>query len=124
MEELRYRNIKVPRQLDLSLRRRIEGSIVSAYKACRSAVVFIFSIPGYLNTARKMSLAEWRQATSSTWATVKHEAKHYWVRALNPRFAAIHCTPCSLASISQIEDALDSTAVGHTAAGHPRTTAV
>ena len=80
VEELRYRNIKVPRQLDISWRRRIEGGVLSVYKACRSAVMFVISIPGYLNTARKMSLSEWRQACSSTWATIKHEGRHYWVR--------------------------------------------
>eukprot|EP00892_Ulva_mutabilis_P004804 jgi/Ulvmu1/2696/UM014_0152.1 len=79
VEELRYRNIKVPRQLDISWRRRIQGGILSVYNAIRACVVFVFNIPGYLNTARKMSLSEWRQASSSTWATVKHEAHHYWV---------------------------------------------
>lgn len=84
VEELRYRNIKVPRQLDISWRRRIEGGFVTMYKAGRACVVFVFSIPRYINSARRMSLAEWRQVLSSTWATIKHEAHHYWVRTFIP----------------------------------------
>lgn len=79
VEELRYRDIRVPRQLNISWRRRIEGALFGVYKACKATVMFFIRIPSYLNSARRMSVSEWRQALSSTWATVKHEAHHYWV---------------------------------------------
>jgi hypothetical protein len=80
VEELRYRNIKVPKQLDISWRRRIEGALGSVYGAGKATVNFVFSIPGMLSRAARMSPAEWRETLQGFWATVKHEAQHYWVR--------------------------------------------
>lgn len=85
----RYRNIRVPESLDISWTRRIHNLFLSLWKGTRSAVRAVLSVPGLLNRARKMSLAEWRETLAGWWVTIKHEAAHYWVRPAELRAAAL-----------------------------------
>ena len=83
VEEIRYRNIRIPDQLDISITRRIQVTVMGLVRgvvgAGKATVNFILSIPSRLVAASKMSLTEWKEAVSGMWSTVKHEAKHYWV---------------------------------------------
>ncbi len=40
---------------------------------------FLLSVPGRIAAWRAMPPEEWAKWKSDTWATVKHEAHHYWV---------------------------------------------
>jgi LETM1 and EF-hand domain-containing protein 1 len=42
---------------------------------------FLASLPGRINEWRAMSREDWAKWRSETWATIKHEAHHYWVSA-------------------------------------------
>ena len=83
MAELRYRNIPVPSQLDISIGRRIQNLVVSVYDAALAALRFIAGIPSGLVSLSRMSLQEWREMLTGWWHTLKHEVKHYWVRHLS-----------------------------------------
>jgi hypothetical protein len=107
VEELRYRDIKVPRQLvDISIRRRIENILSSVYGALKGIVMWTISIPSALSRARKMSLAEWRETLTSWWVTIKHEVHHYWVRMLR-------CGVSSLLRTTQLDSTCTFRAVPH-----------
>ena len=79
VEEIRYRNIRIPQQLDLSLWRRVTMMGRTMVSSVRGMLAFVASIPGKLAAASRMSLSEWRETFSGWWDTIKHEAKHYWV---------------------------------------------
>ena len=81
--ELRYRNITVPKTLDISWQRRAENLGKVAYKLTRSMFKFLQSVPPALWAASKMTLPEWRSTLSGWWVTIKHEADHYWVCTCN-----------------------------------------
>lgn len=88
VEEIRYRNIRVPTSLDISIWRRIGQTLTGLVKGTVGAVQatwrFVLSVPELLMRASRMSLTEWREAVSGLWTTIKHEAKHYWVRIATP----------------------------------------
>lgn len=71
----------MPKQLEISWRRRIEGWVVGAWNGGKAVVKFSFSLPGMLYRTITMSPSEWYKFLSGTWATVKHEAEYYWVSA-------------------------------------------
>jgi hypothetical protein len=79
VEELRYRNIKVPRQLDISYRRRIEGWLIAGWGATTAVAKFCLSLPGMLFRTLTMSPSQWYQTVTDLWGTIKHEAEYYWV---------------------------------------------
>jgi hypothetical protein len=83
VQEIRYRNIRVPSQLDISLGRRVmhvaTGVVRGTIAGVEATWKFIISIPASLVKMRRMSLSEWRELLQGSWATIKHEAKHYWV---------------------------------------------
>lgn len=101
VEEMRYRNIKVPRQLEISWRRRVEGWVVGGFNAGRAVVKFCFSLPGMLFRTVTMSPSEWYKFLTGLWGTIKHEADYYWVRLcclFNAQIQLLHvctteCTP-------------------------------
>jgi hypothetical protein len=78
--EIRYRNIPIPSQLDLSLARRLKNFWNGVIGLLRATYLIVASIPGSLAVTSRMSFSEWRQLISGWWATVQHEAQHYWVR--------------------------------------------
>lgn len=79
VEEMRYRNIAVPKQLEISWRRRVEGWVVGGFGAARAVVKFCLSLPGMLFRTITMSPSEWYKAVTGLWGTIKHEAEYYWV---------------------------------------------
>ena len=85
VEELRYRNIRIPAQLDLSLRRRIQSLFAGIVKAVVGTLRFVYSMPRRLVAAARMTPTEWKETLVGWWQTLKHEAKHYWVRRHNDK---------------------------------------
>lgn len=83
VQEIRYRNIRVPSQLDISLSRRVmhlaTGVVRGTVAGVETMWNIIVSIPAGLFKVSRMSLSEWRDLLQGWWATIKHEAKHYWV---------------------------------------------
>jgi len=47
----------------------------------RALLDWLLSVPAKLSGLARMSRAEWAALFSRTWAAVKAEAHHYWVRA-------------------------------------------
>lgn len=41
---------------------------------------FLLSVPGRIAAWRSMTPQDWAKWKTDTWATIKHEAHHYWVR--------------------------------------------
>lgn len=79
VEEMRYRNIKIPRHLEISWTRRVQGWARGAFGAMKAVVKFSFNLPGMLFRTITMSPSQWYQTLSGFWSTVKHEADFYWV---------------------------------------------
>ena len=106
VEEIRYRNIRVPTSLDISLVRRLGNMLTGLVKGTVGAVQgtwrFILSVPGILQRASQMSLSEWRETISGWWSTIKSEAKHYWVRSTAPELSAWSTFIFSLVRMSEV----------------------
>jgi hypothetical protein len=82
VEEIRYRNIRIPKQLDISVSRRVVMMWRGLVNACRGFLSFCFSIPKQLVAASRMKPSEWKATLAGWWTTIKHEGKHYWVRSI------------------------------------------
>lgn len=59
--------------------KRAQQLSATAVAACRTAVVFVLSVPGRVRGFIALSSEERRKVYAGWWAAAKKEARHYWV---------------------------------------------